>query len=383
MTNAFHYSCEGESHKATGKVCQDHSLTCSVDGLTVAIVCDGHGGERYFRSDIGSKCAADATLEAVTYFAEQVGDTLFENKPFTAVGPTTTLKDAKDLSAVDKAFRQLFSSIIYRWNEKIKQHAQTVAITEWEKANVPPKYLEEFSKSESFEKQYGCTLMAYVQTPTYWFAFHIGDGKCISFQENPIWKEPIPWDDRCFLNKTTSLCDTSAIEEFRYCYQGDGHFPWAILLGSDGLDDSFGETDNLANFYVQILKMLANEGQPATEASLQETLPQLSKIGSKDDMSVACVYDDTALHAHVVDLIQYQINLVTDKIHNADSRIRSAKKKLSSYSKLKFLDEKTKIEISYAKKEVSSSNEERNNLLFKHDSLMGQLSLMLSKNTKE
>ena len=61
MVKAFNYSCEGESHKATGKVCQDHSLTCSVEGLTMAVVCDGHGGERYFRSDIGSKFAAEAT----------------------------------------------------------------------------------------------------------------------------------------------------------------------------------------------------------------------------------------------------------------------------------------------------------------------------------
>ena len=50
-------------------------------------------------------------------------------------------------------------------------------MTDWEEANVPKKYLDEFAAASSFEKFYGCTLMAYVQTPEYWFAFHLGDGK--------------------------------------------------------------------------------------------------------------------------------------------------------------------------------------------------------------
>lgn len=60
------------------------------------------------------------------------------------------------------------------------------------------------------EKIYGCTLMAYVRTNKYWFAFHLGDGKMISFDEEAQWKEPVLWDDRCFLNKTTSICDADA-----------------------------------------------------------------------------------------------------------------------------------------------------------------------------
>ena len=55
------------------------------------------------------------------------------------------------------------------------------------------------------EKLYGCTLMCYVQAPTYWFAFHLGDGKCFAFANDGTWKEPIPWDDRCFLNKTYQM----------------------------------------------------------------------------------------------------------------------------------------------------------------------------------
>lgn len=71
--------------------------------------------------------------------------------------------------------------------------------------------------------------MCYVATKSYWFAFHIGDGKCIAYDIEGNWYEPIPWDDRCFLNKTTSLCDSIALDEFRYCYSGTGQLPIAIF----------------------------------------------------------------------------------------------------------------------------------------------------------
>lgn len=102
------------------------------------------------------------------------------------------------------------------------------------------------------------------------------------------------------MNKTTSLCDSSAIEEFRYSYCGDGNKPLAVFLGSDGIDDSFGATENMVNFYVQVLKLINKEGLKIAVANIQETLPQLSKIGSKDDMSIACIYDEEALRKRKV-----------------------------------------------------------------------------------
>ena len=376
MVHAFHYSCEGESHKAINKVCQDYSLTENTDGFTVAIVCDGHGGERYFRSDIGAKFAAEASLDAVKYFVENVGSSFFEKKAYTAKGPAYARSEEEKTSVIDDAFQRLFASIIYKWNTKIDEHARSVPLTEWEIANVPQKYLDEFAsnlsdENKSVEKQYGCTLMVYVQTKDYWFAFHLGDGKCISFQQSPVWDEPIPWDDRCFLNKTTSLCDTSAIDEFRYCYQGDGHFPIAIILGSDGLDDSMGETSNLANFYIQILKMLAKDGIHATEESLKDTLPKLSKIGSKDDMSVACVFNLEEVKSNIDIFIQYQVQLVKQQLESIEKRIQLLISRRDSL--VSFSDDKSQIEFKYALQDLEKARVTRTNLARKYNLLAEEL----------
>ena len=372
MIECYSFSCQGESHKADNKPCQDASFSAVFDdGLAIAIVCDGHGGERYFRSDVGANMATEVIRDSVKTFVENVDKGMFIGKPFTAEEAITSEEVIKKQNPIDKAFRQLFSSIIYQWNQRIADHAANTPISEWEQEHVPQKYLDELHTNETFEKLYGCTLMVYVQTPDYWFAFHLGDGKCVSFQQSPLWTMPIPWDDRCFLNKTTSLCDSNAINEFRYCYQGDGQYPWAIFLGSDGMDDSFGEDTNLVNFYIQVVKMLVTEGKEATIASIESDLPQLSKIGSKDDMSVAFIYNIDELKSHIAEFIQYQIDMVKDNIHQMDVRIASLNEKLSSLATLS--DEKSRIEADYARQDIKRANDNRIKLLIKHDLLEQQL----------
>ena len=372
MVECYNFSCQGESHKADDKPCQDASFSSVYeDGLAIAIVCDGHGGERYFRSDVGARMATEVIRDSVKTFVENIDHDMFVGQEFTAVEAITSDELVKKQTPIDKAFRQLFSSIIYQWNNKIAEHAVNTAISEWEQQHVPQKYLDELHTSETFEKLYGCTLMVYVQTPVYWFAFHLGDGKCVSFQKSPIWTMPIPWDERCFLNKTTSLCDSNTINEFRYCYQGDGQFPWAVFLGSDGMDDSFGEDPNLVNFYIQVIKMLVTEGREATISSIESDLPQLSKIGSKDDMSVAFVYNYEELKAHIAEFIQYQIDLVKEGIRQVDERIAKLVEK-QEYLRDPY-DEKSRIEADYARQDIARANDNRNGLLVKYDLLERQL----------
>lgn len=350
MTKAFNVSCQGESHKGTNKPCQDYSYSYTSPNLTIAIVCDGHGGERYFRSDVGARLCAEVTRQCVETFVKDIDASMFDAKPFTQRGVDFPIEET---IATDNAFRQLFSSIIYNWEKQITEHAANVELTEWERSHVAEKYLDGFLAGNALEKTYGCTLMCYVCTDSYWFAFHIGDGKCIAFSEQNVWSEPIPWDERCFLNKTTSICDSDAINEFRYCFCGDGTFPFAIFLGSDGIDDSFGETENMVNFYVQLAKMLAKDGYDNTLSSLTETLPQLSKIGSKDDMSIACVYDESILSRNIVSLIEWQKHNVERKIADVEARKEKVVADIEHFDAIEELSQKETIEKDYAVKELA------------------------------
>lgn len=367
---ALHFTCQGESHKATNKVCQDYSYSEVSERMTIAIVCDGHGGARYFRSDVGAKYATEITKDCVTTFIEGVGDELFKGKTFTQVyALNTEIKNdnfAKK-TKIDNALRQLFSSIIYRWQDKILNHAKTNPLTDNEKTSLDTRYVSDFEAQKSLEKTYGCTLMCYAQTKDYWFAFHLGDGKCIAFDKDGNWSEPIPWDERCFLNKTTSLCDSSALDEFRYCYQGDGEFPVAVFLGSDGIDDSFGETTNMVNFYAQVAKMLAKDSLEDSMTSLQTALPELSAKGSQDDMSIACVFDDLRIGELVGNLIAWQQRNAHQAIVASNQRIEQLRNKYNQFEGKKNLSRSEQIDLHYTVTELKRSYQNKREQAKKYD----------------
>lgn len=283
-------------------------------------------------------------------------------------------------SEAHKSLMWLFSSIISQWNLRISQHAMQTDLTEWELSHVEQKYQDEFlnkrkSEDSTFEKTYGCTLMAYVQTPTYWFAFHLGDGKCISMRvenEKLVCEQPIPWDERCFLNKTTSLCDSNALEEFRYCYQGNGEFPLAMFLGSDGMDDSYGDGFNLYNFYIQLFKLIIRNGKERTHKELVKTLPIISEKGSKDDMSVASIYDDRNLTETFFLLTGYQKMKLNEQIDAIESKILELQNKIDTAGNYESLDRSQQINIDYAIKDLSKAKDKASKLDYKIRYIKGE-----------
>ncbi len=370
----FDFHCQGESHKATDKMCQDYSYShVDENGLAIAVVCDGHGGKHYFRSDVGARFATEIIANNVREFVNHIDETLLVGQPFTQQAAIQTEIDRQDFrkeKPVDMAFRQLFASIISQWQQRIERHAAENPLTEKENAQVEDQYKKEFLSGYKLEKIYGCTLMAYVQTPKYWFAFHLGDGKMISFDHEAQWKEPVLWDDRCFLNKTTSICDSDALNEFRYTYQGDGGFPVAIFLGSDGMDDSFGEETNLVNFYVKVAKSLVTDGYDATFADIKETLPVLSKRGSQDDMSIACVYDEVKLVDALPKFILWQIALTKASILAVNKKIMEAKDRRNRLEMAGDHTDKSKIELRYAQNDNDKGYAEKQQLVRKMDILL-------------
>lgn len=372
----LHFTCQGESHKAINKVCQDYSFSRTSKGVSIAVVCDGHGGNRYFRSDIGAKFATDITVECVESFLNDVHPSIWGSDGLvqrSAITTETKQEIFYKSTKVDNALRQLFSSIIYKWQTKILEHAQNTPLSEVELNTLSSEYIDDFNNNHHIEKTYGCTLMCCVIAEQFWFAFHVGDGKCIAFDNNGCWSEPIPWDEKCFLNKTTSICDSNVSEEFRYCYQSDGNFPLAVFLGSDGIDDSFGETENMVNFYIQFLKLIDEKGHSDALKSLEETLPQLSQIGSKDDMSVACVYNENTLADKVKLLVLWQQKSIEDKIMAINNRIVILRESVARFEGRDLNDQKDQIEFQYAQKDLIQAYDTKRSLANKWNKFAQEL----------
>ncbi|WP_289198204.1 protein phosphatase 2C domain-containing protein [Bacteroides acidifaciens] len=363
----FKSFCQGESHKASDKPCQDYALFESRGSFSMAVVSDGHGGARYFRSNIGSQMAVNCTKKAMERFVkESKTSDLFANFPLEQFGVNLTDKELKNERY--QYLKWLTSSIIAQWHKEIRKHAVSTPISDWEKTHVAPEYIKEFndkvqSVDGTFEKMYGCTLIVYVQTPSFWIAFQIGDGKAVFFDVvdgSIVANQPIPWDERCFLNKTTSICDSEAVQEFRYCCCGNGKFPEAVFLGSDGIDDTYGDGDKLTDFYIRLYKEVATTSENKAEKVLEEDLPVISRLGSKDDMSVACVYNKN--RQHIIDnyllMSQWQIAKIHERTGALEKRIKELKAKIARLEDCRNMTDAQRIEIQYANNDLNRANDE-------------------------
>ena len=368
----FNKTCQGASPIKSNKVCQDCSFSESTPELSIALVSDGHGGERYYRSHIGSELACEVSSDLIRIFVRQMPSDFFVGAPLTQYGINGECCGQPSKKHID-ALRQLGNSIIAKWREKIEAHAKENPISAEEMSMVPEEYHRDLTDKNRLAKVYGCTLIGYVQTPSYWFGFQIGDGKCFSFHQETGPKEPIMWDDACFLNKTTSLCDSYASEKIRYSFQGDGDFPFAVFLGSDGLDDSFGEDKNLINFYIQVLKLAYKSDPKNVENVLSSDLSILSKRGSQDDMSISAIYDDTKADIAIRNITEWQLSTTLGELNQNKARIHKFHKERKSLEDVKTTNTKAAIDYEYAVKEMMAAIENRKRLIQRYNDLAKEL----------
>ena len=279
---AFHMSERGESHLHDGRVCQDSSASFSDECGTVAVVSDCHGGCDYVRSQIGSAMACEAAVKNIRRLFENISPEAFLAEP-------------------DMMLIQLEAAIINDWNESVRSHYEANPFTEEELDCVSEKAGASYRSGHRIERAYGATLIAAAVTRDYWFGIQIGDGKCAAFDEAGICTQPIPWDEKCFLNKTTSICGSDALRDFRHFYSEK--IPTAVFMGSDGIDDSFKNEEDMYDFYKTILYAFSISDYTQAVDELKAYLPRLSKEGSADDVSIAAWMDMDALKS-VVDKIK-------------------------------------------------------------------------------
>lgn len=267
---SFSLSVQGASHIKKNKECQDHSGCYSDENYVVAIVCDGHGGDDYMRSAKGSYYACDAAETEIRSFLEEIDSERFFSDP-------------------ERYMRDLEASIINKWNCAIDEDYESHPFTEEELSGVSERARRKYLQDKRIESAYGTTLIAVAMNKEFWFGIHIGDGKCVKVSRNGEFSEPIPWDPKCFLNATTSICDSDAIEHFRHFYSKE--LPAAVFVGSDGIDDCFKNAEQFHNFYRTVLYSLGTSDFDSSVAELKEYLPRLSEKGSRDDMSIAAILD--------------------------------------------------------------------------------------------
>lgn len=268
--DGMNISVVGSSHIKTNTECQDFSLHFCSNELGIAVVCDGHGSEKHFRSSKGSEIAAfvaaDAIKELMKYEAS-----FSENK--------------------NSLLLQLEKNIIYNWNNAVNDHYKNNPFTVEELNKLSSK--DKKAVEDNIESAYGSTLIATVLTDKYCFGIQIGDGDCATLDHQGNTANPIPPDDRLQFNVTTSLCDKVALQNFRHFWLETP--PVAIVISTDGVRNSFTNENYYFNFCKTVLESFNEMPHDAAASELDEFLHRLTENGSGDDVSVSALYNKTEI----------------------------------------------------------------------------------------
>ena len=126
MYEGFAVSEKGYQHILNHTVCQDSTQYLQDADCVVATVADGHGSKQYFRSDRGSRFAAEIACNKIREFLKSI---------------TFPFPDSKTKKSV---VTQLIHSIITEWHIAVRNDLIKSPFTPNELERVPEKYQKTF-----------------------------------------------------------------------------------------------------------------------------------------------------------------------------------------------------------------------------------------------
>ena len=316
----FNKTVRGHSHITKNTPCEDNSGFLQTGSNYIITIADGHGDSTCFRSSLGSKFAVESAIENLSEFAK-----IYEEK-IDELGKIFSDEDRTEL-----VLNNLATQIVDTWKEKVQEDLKQNKVTE-EEININCENSEStkelYLSGNRLNHIYGTTLICGMTIQNYLILIQQGDGRCdVLFEDGEI-EQPIPWDERCETNVTTSMCDTDAVESIRYCVIDMTKNPIAAcFMGSDGIEDSYKNMEGTHCFYRRIsLECLKNQDEFGEY--MEEELSQMSMQRSQDDMSVSGIIDLSKVaklqNEYEREIKAYELN---EKMEQVDNLIKSKTRK--------------------------------------------------------
>ena len=351
--NAHHI---GKSHVQSGLLCEDYSATYSDDQVSIVVISDGHGDKNCFRSDKGAKYACEIAIRLCRQFQS-----------------ITNHIDNIDHCDFESLVVSLESDIAEAWKNQVLSDADAHPFSDDEISIASEQAQGVYRSGQRLEKAYGCTLVLSMSTANYWLSIQIGDGKSIAAYKDGVFVEPVPADENCLGNRSTSLCNSNAKKSFRHYYSKVQ--PIAAFVSSDGVEESFDQA-GLYNFFFSLAYWLKEEGFDTAKAKIDNLLPQISEGGSGDDVSVAIMVsavDAIVKPRQTLDQIYDRVNACENALVQCQNLLADAKDRILEKGKecsvLEKGIEKLKAELEEKEKAYAQALAEQEDLRKSADDL--------------
>ena len=277
----------GASHLRAGIPNQDAIFQVRQSSARLPVIVsisDGHGSNKCFRSDRGSR------------FAVRIGCDLLDeliNGRHAALAP----------NEIENRVREsLPAEFVRRWRAAVEVDLKREPFREEEFARMIEKDGERARRLVEANPYlaYGATSLSFLLTPRYALYLQLGDGEMITVSAQGEIGHPLPEDLRLLANETTSLCLDKAAADFRFAVHPHtaGDLPALILLTTDGYYNSFSTIAGFHQVGSDLLQMLREpDGFGTVNRSVKNWLEEATAAGSGDDCTLAIVCRMDALTA--------------------------------------------------------------------------------------
>lgn len=265
----FGESVQGASHKRVELECQDSYKKIEFeDGTVIMAVADGHGSKSSPYSKTGSTIAVNVFCKVMKNFYNSYAEDT--EKLLTYLNREG---DTKVAQAVDS-----------EWKRRVlKAHTDR-------KREVPLTEHGEKDKAEIY-KLYGSTLVGIMITPSFLFAFQLGDGDIIYVDDTGI--DQVLQSDKILGTETHSLCKIDSWKKSISVVRrrnNDEILPALFMLSTDGFANSYKNNQEFEKTCVSYFDMIKQYGVSTVKANLKAWLSETSEMGCGDDITILLTY---------------------------------------------------------------------------------------------
>lgn len=281
--SAFHALHIGAAHVRKGLPCQDRCLSEAEGRYSMAVVSDGHGNRRHFRSERGAELACEIALTRIREFLAKTDELRFEERE--ALIPELKIQICRDWRA----------AVL----EDIRNRPWTQEEVEEQKQLLNGEEFLCFESGENAVLAYGCTLCAVFASDWGWGALQIGDGCLTVVEADGTYRWPMPESIINSGHITFSLCADNPMEDFRHVME-DTH-PAGLMVYSDGIEKPF---PSQGREIIDLLHWIWKNQRFGDEHRMEALEDMLGRVtqGSPigDDVSIAGMVDMDAEDAEPV-----------------------------------------------------------------------------------
>ena len=280
---------QGASHIRSNTEVQDRAKFKKLaDGTVILAVADGHGSKSCPYSSKGASHAVKVFCSLMVQL-----HTMYEGNHEMLLAYLNREGITKIAQEIDKQWKKRILKTHKRKGRPIPESDPNDTESKLYKLKRPNSAFTDKTRQNLLEvyKQYGTTLLGMMITPSFYFAFQLGDGDIAYVDANGY--QPVIKGDKILGVETHSLSKLNAWEKAISTvrrFDVAEHTPSAYMLSTDGFSNSYPDESRYQNTCVEYFEMINTHGAKAVDENLHTWLSETSEMGCGDDITLLIGY---------------------------------------------------------------------------------------------